>query len=87
MLEGVPTGKLMLRCLDTTTNLSVFFCLPHLVLHDRLLRNELLLVKYFQHIFPFSFSMKEIDARVVQEDPSIVCSVKCEYDIMQHFQN
>lgn len=39
--------------------------------------------------FPFSFSMKEIDSRVVQEDPSpsVACSVKCEYDIMQHFQN
>lgn len=77
----------MLRCLDTTTNLSVFFFLPHLVLHDRLLWNELLLVKYSQHIFPFSFSMKEIDPRIVQEDPSIAWSVKCEYDVMQHFQN
>lgn len=87
MLERVPTERLILRCLDTTTNLSVFFFLPHLVLHDRLLRKELLLVKYFQHIFPFSFTMKETDSRVVQEDPSIASSVKCEYDIMQDFQN
>lgn len=64
-----------------------FLLSPHLVPHDRLLRNELLLVKCSQHIFPFSFSMKETDSRVVQEDPSFACFVKYEYDIMQHCQN